>query len=130
MMKNIFLKLMFHILKIYITFPMMTVFVWKRLVAKLHDKEYFIHIKSSKQALNHWLVLKKVHRIIRFNQKTWLKPYIYMNIDIGKRTRLSIRKYQNQTIIPQFFFRKFISSRNKKTQIHMNKPIYLGLSIL
>ena len=32
-----------------------------------------IHIKSSKQALNHGLVLKKVHRVIKFNQKAWLK---------------------------------------------------------
>ena len=29
-----------------------------------------------------------------------------------------------------FFFRKFISHRNKKTQMFINKPVYLGLSIL
>ena len=44
------------------------------LVTNLHDKtEYVIHIKNSKQALNHRLVLKKVHRVIKFNQKAWLK---------------------------------------------------------
>ena len=38
---------------------------WKveKLVITLHDKtEYFIHIRNLKQALNHGLVLKKVHR--------------------------------------------------------------------
>ena len=32
-----------------------------------------------KQALNHGLKLKKAYRVIQFNQKAWLKPYIDMN---------------------------------------------------
>ena len=52
-------------------------------VANLNDKtEYFIHLRSLKQALNHRLVLRKVHKIIKFNQKAWLKPYIDMNTDL------------------------------------------------
>ena len=39
-------------------------------VANLHDKkEHDIRIRKLKQALNHELVLKKVHRVIRFNQE-------------------------------------------------------------
>ena len=34
---------------------------------------------SFKKTLNHGLILKKVHKVIRFNQKSWLKPYIDMN---------------------------------------------------
>ena len=42
----------------------------EKLVANLHDKnEYVIHIRNLKQALNHGLVLKKVHGVIKFNQK-------------------------------------------------------------
>ena len=42
---------------------------FKKLVANLHDKtEYFIHIRNLKQALNHRLVSKKVHRVNKFNQ--------------------------------------------------------------
>ena len=49
----------------------------KKIEADFHDKEeYVIHIKSLKQALNHGLALKKVHRIIKFNQKAWLKTHI------------------------------------------------------
>ena len=45
---------------------------FKKLVANLHSKtEYVIHIRNFKQALNHGLVLKKVHRVIKFNQKSW-----------------------------------------------------------
>ena len=57
----------------------------ERLVANLHNKtEYIIHIRSLKQALNHGLVLKKVHRVIKFDQNAWLKPYIDMNTDLRK----------------------------------------------
>ena len=42
----------------------------EKLVINLHDKtEYVIHIRNLKQALNQGLVLKKVHRVIKLNQK-------------------------------------------------------------
>ena len=38
-------------------------------VPNLHDKtEFVIHIENIKQALNHGLVLKKFHKMIKFNQ--------------------------------------------------------------
>ena len=41
----------------------------KKLVCNLRNKnKYVVHIRSLKQALNHGLKLKKVHRIIKFNQ--------------------------------------------------------------
>ena len=50
----------------------------EKLVANLHDKtEYVINIRILKQALNHRLVLKKVHRVIKFNQNARLKTYWY-----------------------------------------------------
>ena len=36
----------------------------------------------------------------------------------------------DQIVIYKFFRRKFISKEKKKTEILMNKPVYLGLSIL
>ena len=53
----------------------------KKLVCNIHDKKlcYVIHISTLKQALNHGLILKKVHKIIHFNQEVCLKPYINMN---------------------------------------------------
>ena len=60
----------------------------EKLLANLHDQtEYVIHIRILKQALNHGLVLKKLHRIIKFNQNAWLKPYIDMNIDLRKKVK-------------------------------------------
>ena len=60
----------------------------KKLVTNLHDKtEYGTHIRNLTQALNHGLVLKKVHRVIKFNQKAWLKPYIDMNTNLRKKAK-------------------------------------------
>ena len=40
----------------------------EKLVTKLHDKtEYVIHIRNLKQTLNEGLILKKAHRVIKFN---------------------------------------------------------------
>ena len=51
-----------------------------------------MHIKVLKQALNHGLVLKKVHRVIQFNQKDWLKPYIDMNTKLRKEAKNDFEK--------------------------------------
>ena len=39
----------------------------------LRWRSYFIHIRNLKQALNHGLIFKKVHKVIQFNQEAWLK---------------------------------------------------------
>ena len=44
-----------------------------------------IHIRNLKQELNHGLVLKKVHKVIKFNKYAWLKSYIDMNTDLIKK---------------------------------------------
>ena len=41
----------------------------QKLLVNFYDKgEYMIHIKDFKKALNHGLVLKKWHGVIKFNQ--------------------------------------------------------------
>ena len=52
----------------------------EKLIRSVDDKEnYVIHISALKQALNHGLILKEVHRVIEFRQEAWLKPYSDMN---------------------------------------------------
>ena len=64
-----------------------------KLVCNLYDKEnYVVHIRSLKQALNHELILKKVHRVIQFNQEAWLKPYIDMNTELRKKAKNDFEK--------------------------------------
>ena len=126
----------------------------KKLVCNLlNKKKYVIHVNSLKQALNHELKLKKIHRIIEFNQKEWLKPYIHMNTELRKeakndfeknlfklmnnsifgKTMENIRKHRDIKLVTTDKKRsKLVLEPNyhKKTKVKMNKPIYLGLSIL
>ena len=37
--------------------------------------------------------MKKVQKVIKFNQNTWLKLYIDMNTDIRKKARNDLEKY-------------------------------------
>ena len=139
-----------------------------KLVCNLFNiKQYVTHINSLKQALNHGLKLKKIHRIIEFNQEAWLKPYIDMNTELRKaakndfekdlfklmnnsvfgKTMENIRKHKDiKLVTTDKRRRKLVSEPNyhtinlisedlsiiemKKTKVKMNKPIYLGLSIL
>ena len=41
--------------------------------------ECVIHFRNLKQASDYRLILIKFHRVIKFDQKAWLKPYIDMN---------------------------------------------------
>ena len=64
-----------------------------KLVCNLFDKKkYVVHINSLKQALNHGLKLKKIHRIIEFNQEPWLKPYIDTNTELRKDAKNDFEK--------------------------------------
>ena len=65
----------------------------KKLVCNLFNKKkYVTHISSLKQTLNHGLKLKKIHRIIEFNQEAWLKPYIDMNTELRKLAKSDFEK--------------------------------------
>ena len=69
----------------------------KKLVPNLHDKtEYVIHIRNLKQTLNHRLVLKIVHRMIKCNQNSLLKPYIL---------RILIEEKNRKMILKKIFFK-------------------------
>ena len=71
----------------------------KKLVCNLHDKKrYVLHIRSLKQALEYGLKLEKIHRVIEFNQESWLKPYIDMSTELRKIAKNDFFKLMNNAV--------------------------------
>ena len=65
----------------------------EKLVCSIKDKEkHVIHIRALKLALHNGLKLKKVHIVINFQQKVWLKPYIHMNTILRKEAKSEFEK--------------------------------------
>ena len=48
--------------------------------------------ESLKLALNDGLALKNVPRVVKFNQKACLEPYIDMNTELKKKQKMILRK--------------------------------------
>ena len=51
-----------------------------------------MHIRNLKQALNHGLILRNVHSVIKSNQKAWLKTNIEMNSKLRQKAKNNFEK--------------------------------------
>ena len=124
------------------------------------NENYVVQIRALKQALNHGLKLKRVHRIIQFDQEAWLKPYIDMNTDLRKdakndfekdffklmnnsvfgKTMENVRNHRDIKLVTSDKRRSILASEPNYHSskciskdlmiIEMNKPIYLCQVIL
>ena len=61
----------------------------EKLVANLNEKTEYVILR---QALNHRLVLKKVHRVIKLSQNAWQQPYIDKNTGLRKKQKMNLKK--------------------------------------
>ena len=87
----------------------------EKFVTSLEDKsEYVINTKRLEQALNHGLILKKVHRVISFNQDEWLKPYIEINNKLRTEAKNDSEKD---------FFKQMINAVFGKTMENVRKNL-------
>ena len=131
------------------------------------QKKCVIQIRAFKQALNQELILKSVHRLIQFDQKAWLKPYINMNTRLRKEAKnefeKDVCKLMNNSVFgktmekvrnhrdiksvtteekrsklvsePNYhttkhFSENLLAIEMKQRKVIMNRPVYLGMSIL
>ena len=66
---------------------------FNKLVYNLYYKNnYVAHIRSLKKTLHYRLILKKVQKVIEFNQELWLKEYIIRNTELKKQAKNDFQK--------------------------------------
>jgi hypothetical protein len=59
-----------------------------KLRLNLHNKEkYVILDQNLKQCMKHGLKLKKIHRVLQFTKKPWLKDYVYYNTRLRNKAK-------------------------------------------
>ena len=64
-----------------------------KLVCNLFNKKKIRHThKFNKTSIKSWIKVKKIHRVIEFNQKEWLKSYTDMNTELRKTAKNDFEK--------------------------------------
>ncbi|XP_076303709.1 uncharacterized protein LOC143221926 [Lasioglossum baleicum] len=112
----------------------------RKLLATLRNKErYVIHYRYLQQSLKHNLKLKKIHRILEFQQSRWLHEYIDLNTKLRTNATNDFSKnlhgVERLIARPNFhsytvFSKDFVAIQMKKLLVKFYKPIYVGMSIL
>ena len=58
-----------------------------------YKKKYIIHIKALAQAIDHGLMLERIHRCIEFKQSAWMKEYIDFNTKLRTAAKNDFEKH-------------------------------------
>ena len=65
----------------------------EKLVPNLMDKtKYVLHYRNLQLYLSLGMKLKKIHRILEFNEAPWMEPYIRMNTEFRKKSKSAFEK--------------------------------------
>ena len=66
----------------------------KKLLLTLQDKNnYVVHYRNLQFYLNQGMKLKRVHRVLEFDQECWMEPYIMMNTEFRKEAKSDLKNF-------------------------------------
>ena len=58
----------------------------------MDKKKYVVHYRNLQLYLSLGMKLKRIHRILEFNEKPWMEPYICLNTELRKRATSAFEK--------------------------------------
>ena len=87
----------------------------KKLVPNLVDKNNcVIHYRNLQQCLELGMKLKKIHRILKFKQKDWMKPYIDFNTQKRKEATNEANKNHFKLLNNDVYSKTMENMRKRK----------------
>ena len=90
-----------------------------KLTPNLFKKEkYVVHVKNLVYYLSKGVKLEKIHRILRFNQCSWIKPYVEINTQYRRLARSEFEKAFFKLLINSVFG-KLMENVRKYRDVHL-----------
>ena len=102
-----------------------------KLICSFHPKKHYVlHYKNLKQYLKEGMILKKVHRGIKFYQLAWMEPYIRKNTNLRKLANNNDSEKDFFKLTNNSVFGKTIENIRKRQNVYIidNRKMAVKLS--
>lgn len=86
----------------------------KKMLLTLQDKTHYVtHYRNLQFYLKQGMRLKKVHKVLEFDQEPWMEPYVRMNTELRKKAKSKFEKDFFKLMVNSVFGKTMENLRNR-----------------